>query len=173
MGARRRLIRAGVSFLPALLLALALGLGGVAASGAGAAQVEIEIGDNFFRERTVTVAVGDMVVWTHRGRFPHDVTSTDGGPLTSPRRMMNGATYSYTADTPGTYEYVCTVHPGQDGTLIVQAASAGGAQPSAAPRTGGGGMARDEAAPLPWLLGGLGLLAVAGAAGTVALRRRA
>ncbi len=171
MSARRRLTRVGLSLFPALLIVLFLGIGGAAAMASGAAQVDIEMGDNFFRERTMTVNVGDTVVWTNRGNRPHDVTSTDGGPLNSPRRMMNGATYTYTADMPGTYEYVCTIHPGMDGTLIVQAA--GGAQPSAAPRTGGGGMAGDDASPLPWLLGGLGLLAVAGAAGTIALRRRA
>ncbi|MDP9371943.1 MAG: hypothetical protein M3Q65_05725 [Chloroflexota bacterium] len=54
MGARRRLIRAGLAFLPALLIVLFLGLGGVAATGAGAAQVEVEIGDNFFNPATIT-----------------------------------------------------------------------------------------------------------------------
>ena len=171
MSARRRLTRVSLSLLPALLIVLFLGIGGAAATGLGAAQVDIEIGDNFFRERTVTVNVGDTVVWTHRGNRPHDVTSTDGGPLNSPRRMMNGATYTSTADRPGTYEYICTIHPGQEGTLVVQAAV--GNQPSAAPRTGGGGMAGNDASPLPWLLSGLGLLAVAGAAGTIALRCRA
>ncbi len=66
MSARRRLTRVGLSLFPALLIVLFLGIGGAAAMGSGAAQVDVEIGDNFFNPRTVTVNVGDTVVWTHR-----------------------------------------------------------------------------------------------------------
>jgi plastocyanin len=31
-----------------------------------------------------------------------------------------GGTFSYTPDRPGTIAYVCTIHPGMDGTLTVE-----------------------------------------------------
>jgi plastocyanin len=30
-----------------------------------------------------------------------------------------GGSYSYTPRKPGTIKYVCTLHPGMDGTLVV------------------------------------------------------
>ena len=165
LGGRRRWLRLGVAFVPAVLIALALV--GTAGARSALATVNIEMGDNFFRPASVTVNVGDTVVWTNTGRFPHDVTSVGGGPLNSPRFMMNGATYSFTATTPGTYNYQCTIHDGQDGILIVQAA---GATPQT-PRTGFGGLAGGPVSA--WMLVlGLGLLLGAGAATRLATSRR-
>ncbi len=183
MSARRRLTRVGLSLFPALLIVLFLGIGGAAAMGSGAAQVDVEIGDNFFRERTVTVNVGDTVVWTHRGNRPHNVTSTTGA-FESELQMRNGQQFTYTPTAPGTYEYVCTIHEGMDGTLIVQAAGAGGQMtttarttamrtttPGMMPSTGGGGLG-EQSAPLLWAAGA-GLLALAAGVGAYARRRQA
>lgn len=147
-----RLVRA---FLPAFALALtilALGFAqanqGVEAAGSGA-TINIEIGDNFFNPKATTVNVGDTIVWTNKGRNPHDVTATNGA-FASPRNLAPGATFSYTATAAGTFAYQCTIHVNHDGTLTVQAAAAPSAAPASAapsttvpgatPRTGGGGM---------------------------------
>lgn len=167
----RRLTRLGLSFIPALAIVLVLG---VAAVQNVAAQTEtrIEIGDNFFNPASATVTVGTMVTWMHMGTRPHDVTSEDG-MLNSPRRLMNGQTYSFTVTTPGTINYVCTIHQGMSGTLIVQAAPAtGGTTPAAPPSTGGGGMASPSL--LPWLLvTAAGVLACVGASVVARVRGRA
>jgi len=168
--ARRRRWRFGLALVPAVLLALAV-VGTVGAAASQGTTVNVEMGDNFFREASVTVNVGDTVVWTNVGNRPHDVTSIGSGPLNSPRRMMNGATYSYTADTPGTYPYECTIHPGMDGTLIVQAA-AQPTTPSAAPRAGLGALAGGPASAWALVLG-LGLLLGVGLATSVVARRSA
>lgn len=179
---RRRWLRLGLSFVPALLIGLFfVGAVAVEAVEANQATVNIEIGDdgprNFFNPANITVNVGDTVVWTHTGNRPHDVTSVGDGPLNSPRRMMRGATYSFTATTAGTFNYECTIHEGQDGTLIVQAATAPAAPaaqpttPSAAPRTGMGALAGGPASA--WaLVAGLGLLLSMGLVGRIAARRR-
>jgi plastocyanin len=169
MDVRRSLIR----FSPWLVLAtlLVFSFGSATVASAARATVNVEMGDNFFRPDSVTVAVGDTVVWTHTGNRPHDVTA-DNGAFSSPRRMSNGQTFSFTATTAGTYTYVCTIHPNQmRATLVVQGAGgAGGA--AAMPRTGGGGMAADaEADGTWWALAGLSLAGVVvWAVGT--LRRR-
>ena len=33
--------------------------------------------------------------------------------------IQKDGTYEYTADAAGTIEYVCTLHPGMDGTITV------------------------------------------------------
>ena len=148
---RGRMIR---SFIPALAIALFLIGIGTAAAAENAATLTVDIGDNNFTPASLTINAGDTVTWTNKGRNPHDVTS-DNGSFTSPRRMMNGATFSFTFNTPGTYNYSCTIHSGQNGTIIVQGA------PAAAPRTGGGGMAGIAIQPWQQLLA-LGTLAISG-----------
>lgn len=166
MQARRRRFRLLFSFVPAVVIALFLAVSGAAAE--QVANAAVQIGDNVFNPASTTVNVGDTVTWTHAGNRPHDVTAKNGA-FSSPRRMMNGATFSYTATTAGTYEYECTIHQGMNGTLVVQAAGAGGAP--ALPRTGGGGMAMPS--PSPWLtLALLGLVGAVGGLGAVANRRR-
>jgi plastocyanin len=76
----------------------------------------VSINDDFFTPATLNVAVGTTVVWTNRGGSKHTVTATgvfDSGVL-SP-----GATFSFTFATPGTYRYVCEIHGGMTGTIVV------------------------------------------------------
>ena len=157
MDLRRGLIWFGLGFVLTALLAFSLG----EAMPVGAATtVNVEIGDNFFRPDSVTVQVGDTVVWTHNGQRPHDVTS-DNGAISSPRRMANGQTFSYTATAPGTFTYHCTIHPNQmQATLVVQGAGGGaGGGTTGMPRTGMGGMGAD-ADGLWWSGAGLSLVVV-------------
>lgn len=148
------MLRRGLGFGPWLLLAtlLAFSLGDPALVGA-AKTVNVEIGDNFFKPDSLTVQVGDIIVWSHMGNRPHDVTA-DGSAFSSPRRMANGQTFTFTATTAGTYSYICTIHPNQmKATLVVQGAA--GAAPGM-PRTGAGGQSPD-AEMLWWGLAGLSL----------------
>ena len=174
MNRRQHLTWRTRALVPTFLIALFLLSAAVA--WASEATVTVEVGDNFFRQQTVTVAVGDTVTWTHTGQRPHDVTARDG-TFASPRNMQNGQTYSYTATTPGVYEYVCTLHEraGQVGTLIVQAAGGAGgtggtgATPAAPPAAGGGGLAGGST---PWLALVALVAGLGGAAGLLAGRRR-
>lgn len=134
--AQPRRLRTNLLLVPVMLVALFVST----VAGVWAATIKVEMGDNVFKDQTVTVNVGDTVTWAHTSQNPHDVTA-DNGAFSSPRRMTNGQTFSYTATTPGTYSYVCTIHAarGMVGTLIVRAPGA--------PNTGGGGMAGGAQAP--------------------------
>lgn len=148
------MLRRGLWLGPWLLLAtlLAFSLGDPALVGA-AKTVNVEIGDNFFKPDSLTVQVGDTIVWSHMGNRPHNVTA-DGGAFSSEQRMANGQTFTFTATTAGTYSYICTIHPNQmKATLVVQGAA--GAAPGM-PRTGAGGQSPD-AEMLWWGLAGLSL----------------
>ncbi|MFF7472613.1 plastocyanin/azurin family copper-binding protein [Streptomyces sp. NPDC008092] len=72
-----------------------------------------------FSPATLKVRVGTTVTWTNQDTDAHTVTSTGpGGPLHSPA-MATHATYSHTFTRPGTYAYLCTVHPFMTATVEV------------------------------------------------------
>ena len=96
-----RIIR---SFIPAIVIALfVIGISAAAAADnstnqTSAATVNVEICDDCFKPTSVTVNVGDTIVWTHTGNNQHDVTA-DGGAFTSPRRMNQAAMESVITST--------------------------------------------------------------------------
>ncbi len=87
---------------------------------------------NCFIPATLTVSVGDTIVFANNDTAAH--TSTAGTPADGPSgawdssMVMTGQSYSVTLDTAGTYPYFCMVHPWMEGTIIVQEGSS--AQPS-------------------------------------------
>ena len=89
----------------------------LALSEGGAEPVTIEIrGFAFGDGQTLTVPVGTTVVWVNRDSVPHTVT---GGPLDSPV-LNTGDTFTFTFTEPGTYEYICKLHPSMRHTIVVQ-----------------------------------------------------
>ncbi|MDH6705910.1 plastocyanin [Kitasatospora sp. MAA19] len=87
------------------------------APAAGAQQVTMM--NLAFSPSTLTVSKGTTVTWTNNDAAPHTVTSSGSGPLNS-GTLNQGASYSYTFTTPGTYAYVCSIHPFMQGTVVVQ-----------------------------------------------------
>jgi|SRR5829696_8288103 len=72
-----------------------------------------------FNPASVTVKAGDTVTWTNNDTVGHDVTGDDfnsGGP----GGLQNGDTFKHKFAKAGTFDYVCTVHPGMEGTVKVQ-----------------------------------------------------
>jgi plastocyanin len=67
---------------------------------------------------TLTVDVGDTVVWKNEDMVPHTVT--DRGKSFESRSIVSGASWSYVANKKGTYSYYCTFHPNMNGKLIVR-----------------------------------------------------
>jgi plastocyanin len=70
-----------------------------------------------FSPSELSVRVGETVAWTNQDPFPHNVTSALGG-FHSPD-LEPGQTWRWHAAKAGTFPYVCTLHPGMKGTLIV------------------------------------------------------
>lgn len=93
-----------------------------------AAAANVSVVDFAFQPKTVTINVGDTVIWTLNGAAPHTVTS--GPPDCTPDGMFNSGTlgsapFSITFNTPGTFPYFCSFHcasVGMTGTVIVNAA---------------------------------------------------
>ena len=82
--------------------------------------VSVSIADIKFVPHDAEVKVNQKIVWTHDdGDIPHNVTATKGAKFRSDPNMHEGDTFEYTPTTAGTIDYVCTIHEGQDGRLIV------------------------------------------------------
>lgn len=72
-----------------------------------------------FAPATLKVPVGTTVTWTNQDTDAHTVTSDgSGGPLHS-AALATGATYSHTFTKPGTFAYLCTIHPFMTATVEV------------------------------------------------------
>jgi plastocyanin len=83
----------------------------------GAAAVDIA---NFaFNPGTIEVAVGDTVTWTNSDSAAHTATQLPSGSGFQSGTLDPGASYSFTFDTPGTYDYHCEFHAGMTGQVIV------------------------------------------------------
>jgi plastocyanin len=98
----------------ALFMAAAVGL----AIPALAAKTHTVVMDGTrFHPETLTVKRGDRVVWVNKDPFPH--TATAAGTFDS-RSIAAGKSWTYVARKSGEFAYVCTFHPGMNGTLLVQ-----------------------------------------------------
>lgn len=72
-----------------------------------------------FAPAALTVKAGTTVTWTNQDSDAHTVTSTgSGGPLNS-KALSTGGTFSHTFTEPGTYSYLCTIHPFMTATVTV------------------------------------------------------
>jgi plastocyanin len=110
--------RALVAVAVACLLLLGASSGGAAAPRAKPALVTVN--DFYFGPDSLTIHKGKTVkwVWSAANTYPHDVHLTQG-----PKRLKERSTYSTrttavtdavfekTFERPGTYRYICTVHP--------------------------------------------------------------
>src|ERR671919_128505 len=93
------------------------GGGGDDGGGGGGAEVSEE--DITFQPAEVSVGVGDTVTWTNNDSVDHDVTA-DSFSSGDPGGMAPGDTFDQTFEKAGRFDYVCTVHPGMEGTVVVE-----------------------------------------------------
>jgi plastocyanin len=77
--------------------------------------VNVNIANFAFGPSSVQISVGDAVKWLNLDSVPHQVhgDNFDSGLI------RHGYTYSYTFTEPGTYNYVCSIHPSMQGTVTV------------------------------------------------------
>ena len=109
-------------------LTVAIGLAALAPLGASPASagapkkppVKVTVNDFYFAPTAVTIRKGGSVkwVWSSTNTYPHDVHLKKG-----PKGLKERATYSTKTTavtdaefkkafpTPGTYHFICTIHP--------------------------------------------------------------
>ncbi len=111
----RRLL--SVSALVTVLLGSAMPNGTTAAESPAAPTI-VMARDFMFAPGALTVHAGATVTWTNMDDEPHTVVSDAG--LFRSGALDTGESFSFKFDRPGTYRYVCSIHPRMVGTIVVQ-----------------------------------------------------
>ena len=78
----------------------------------------IDIQGYAFSPSSITINVGDTIVWTNYDSASHTVTSNDG--TFDSGSISNGDTFSFTFTSAGTFNYYCAPHPNMTGSVTVQ-----------------------------------------------------
>jgi plastocyanin len=103
---------------------LALGAtGAVGQQLVAAKSVEVDIVNFAFTPKTLTVARGTAVTWDNKDEEPHNIVDVPGGGKPRVFRSQavdGGEKFSFTFNDPGTYKYICSIHPHMEGTVVVK-----------------------------------------------------
>jgi len=83
---------------------------------------EVSVADFYFGPETLTLKQGQSVnwVWAETNTYPHDVHLKQGPPglkakgsYSTKTTAVTNARFEKTFTRPGTYKYICTIHPTQ------------------------------------------------------------
>lgn len=81
-------------------------------------QNTVAISGFAFEPASISVNAGQAVTWTNEDPAEHTVTH-EGGAFTS-KTLGRDARFRMVFDRPGTYRYVCALHPEMKGTVVVK-----------------------------------------------------
>lgn len=95
--------------LPALCLALA---------SPAFADATVTIKNFDYSPMMLSISAGETVTWKNLDGEPHTVVSTDG--LFRSQALDQNDSFSFKFDKPGTYKYVCSIHPKMVATVTVK-----------------------------------------------------
>jgi plastocyanin len=93
-----------------------------AGAGSAAKPKRVTVGDFYFGPDQVTIKRGGAVkwVWAASNTYPHDVHLKQGpkglehkGSYSTKTTAVTNARFTRTFETPGTYHFICTIHPTQ------------------------------------------------------------
>lgn len=103
-----------LSFFATLPLALFLSAGSATAD-----DTVIVIKNFMFEPMALTVPLGATVTWDNEDGEPHTVVSLSGDFRSQALDEKDRFSHQFTA--PGTYKYLCSIHPKMVGTITVVA----------------------------------------------------
>jgi plastocyanin len=85
---------------------------------AAANEAEISIQSFQFVPAILTVKAGTAVTWINHDEEPHNVVSPDR--VFRSTAIDSNEKFTAVFDKPGTYNYICAMHPHMHGTILVQ-----------------------------------------------------
>jgi len=80
-------------------------------------QNQVNINHFVFEPKVLTIKAGQAVTWVHNDNVAHSVIS---GNLFESPALNRGDKFSFTFNTPGEYEFYCSIHPSMTGKIIVE-----------------------------------------------------
>ena len=116
---RRRLTAAAVAALAALAAVAPAGSAPAVAAKAPKPK-KVTVADFYYAPSAVTIRKGGVVkwVWAPTNVEPHDVHLKQGpkglkkkGSYSTRTTAVTNATFKHAFPTPGTYKFICTIHP--------------------------------------------------------------
>ena len=78
----------------------------------------VEISGFAFVPSTLTVSTGTRVTWTNKDSVTHTVTSNDN--LFNSGNLATNATFQFSFNQKGTFQYHCSIHPSMTAKVIVE-----------------------------------------------------
>ena len=78
----------------------------------------IVLKDFHFSPISLTVSAGATVIWKNLDGEPHTVVSNDG--LFRSGGLDQNDSFTFKFDKPGTYRFLCSIHPNMMGTILVK-----------------------------------------------------
>jgi len=84
-----------------------------------AATQSVAMAQYAFGPAAITVHVGDTITWTNHDQAPHDVTTTSAPVSLHSPTLSTGQSWTYTFSQPGTYAYICSIHPDMKAQVTV------------------------------------------------------
>ena len=111
--------------LLAVVCVSAVALSGVTAAAAQAPKkppVKVTVNDFYFAPTSVSIKKGRAVkwIWSSYNTYPHDVHLKQGpkalknkGRFSTTTTAVSDASFQRTFEVPGTYKFICTVHPSE------------------------------------------------------------
>ena len=80
--------------------------------------IQVSAKDFMFAPASITVKAGTTVTWVNLDDEPHTVFSDAG--LFRSSALDTKERFSFKFEKPGTYHYLCTIHPRMLGTVVVE-----------------------------------------------------
>ncbi len=80
----------------------------------------VQVDNMKFAPSTLTVRVGDTVTWKFSDSTPHAVQGIGDTAMGINSPIFTEGEWSHTFTTPGTYRYLCPLHPEMRGTVTVR-----------------------------------------------------
>ena len=109
----------GTAHTPPMTMTMPMSTAAQSSGGAPVATDSVAIKNFAFAPAAITVKAGSTVTWTNQDTDAHTVTSqNNAGPLNS-QPLNTGQSYAHTFTQPGTYSYLCTIHPFMTATVTV------------------------------------------------------
>lgn len=71
-----------------------------------------------FLPNSLTISPGAVVTWKNLDGEPHTVVSDQG--LFRSEALDENDSYRFKFDKPGSYRFICSIHPAMSGTIVVK-----------------------------------------------------
>lgn len=99
-------------------LAISAGIDRASAADAASQTAKVEIKDMKYEPAVLTVTAGTTVTWVNVDDMPHTVT--DRNRVFRSAGLDTNDSFTYTFNTPGDFDYFCTIHPYMRAKVIVK-----------------------------------------------------